>query len=147
MKSKAQTVEDYLEEIPSERRDAISTIRSVVLEHLPNGYEEVMNWGMITYEVPLSTYPDTYNGKPLMYAALGNQKNHMAIYLCGLYCVPGMKDRFLEAFEATGKKLNMGAACVRFKTLRDLPLDIIGSTIAAVDVQTFVAKAKSSHQK
>ena len=147
MKSNAQTIEDYLKDMPSERRDVISAVRKVILEYLPEGYEEVMNWGMITYEVPLSTYPDTYNKKPLMYTALANQKNHMAVYLCGLYCIPGRKESFKKAFEAAGKKLNMGAACVRFKKLTDLPLDVIGKTIAAVEVESFVATAKSVHRK
>ena len=147
MQSDARTIDEYLNEIPVARREVISAVRKVILDHLPVGYEEVMNWGMITYQVPLTTYPDTYNGKPLMYAALANQKNHMAVYLCGLYCIPGMKESFAEAFKAGGRKLNMGASCVRFKKIEDLPLNLIGQTIAVVDVQTFVATAKSVHQK
>jgi uncharacterized protein YdhG (YjbR/CyaY superfamily) len=79
MYSDAKTVEKYLEELPEERRDALEAVRRTILEHLPDGYEEVMNWGMITYQVPLDVYPDTYNGKPLMYAALASQKRHMAL--------------------------------------------------------------------
>ena len=147
MKSSAKTIEDYLNELPPDRKEAVATVRLVVLNHLPKGYEEVMNWGMITYQVPLTAYPDTYNGKPLMYAALANQKNHMAIYLCGLYCISGLKERFQKAFEATGKKLNMGASCIRFKKLDDLPFDLIGNTIATVDMETFVTAAKNVHRR
>ena len=147
MKSNAQSVKEYLNEIPLERRKAIDAVRRVILENLPEGYEEVMNWGMITYQVPLAIYRETYNGKPLMYAALASQKNYMAVYLCGLYCIRGMKKTFEEAFEAAGKKLDMGASCVRFKRLQDLPLDIIGRTISAVDIQTFVETAKTAHGK
>ena len=147
MQSNAQTIEEYLNEMPLARREAISAVRMIILDHLPEGYEEVMNWGMITYQVPLATCSKTYNGKPLMYAALANQKNHMAVYLCGLYCIPGMKESFTEAFRASGQKLNMGASCVRFKRLKDLPLDVIGQTIAAIDIQTFLDTAKSEHRK
>ncbi|MGB2963968.1 MAG: DUF1801 domain-containing protein, partial [Anaerolineales bacterium] len=81
MKSKAVTVAEYLAEMPPDRREAIKKVREIILRNLPEGYQEVMNWGMITYQVPLEVYPDTYNGKPLMYAALANQKNHLAVYL------------------------------------------------------------------
>ena len=147
MKSKAQTIDEYLNDMPLQRRETLSAVRKIILENLPDGYEEVMNWGMIAYQVPLKVYPDTYNKKPLMYAALANQKNYMAVYLCGLYCIPGMKESFQKAFESAGKKLNMGASCVRFKKLQDLPLDVLASTIAAVDLKTFVANAKSVHRK
>ena len=79
MRSEAKTVDGYLAELPRDRREAISAVRRVIVENLPDGYEEAMNWGMITYQVPLSTYPETYNKQPLMYAALASQKNHMAV--------------------------------------------------------------------
>ena len=81
MRSEAKTVDGYLAELPRDRREAISAVRRVIVENLPDGYEEAMNWGMITYQVPLSTYPETSNKQPLMYAALASQKNHMAVYL------------------------------------------------------------------
>jgi uncharacterized protein YdhG (YjbR/CyaY superfamily) len=85
MQSKAATVKQYISELPDDRKADIETVRKVILENLPEGYEEVMNWGMITYQVPLEIYPDTYNDKPLMYAALASQKNHVSIYLTGIY--------------------------------------------------------------
>ena len=96
MRSAANSVEEYLSELLIERQEALQTVRQVILKNLPAGYEEVMNWGMITYEVPLSVYPDTYNKKPLMYAALTSQKNHMAIYLIGIY----MDDQLRRDFES-----------------------------------------------
>jgi uncharacterized protein YdhG (YjbR/CyaY superfamily) len=138
MRSDATSVEGYLDELPDDRREAIDTVRATILEHLPKGYEEVMNWGMITYQVPLETYPDTYNGKPLMYAALASQKHHMAVYLTGVYATPEAKDEFASRYRATGKKLDMGKSCVRFKKLEDLPLDVLGDTIASVPVDEFV---------
>ncbi len=142
MRSTASHVENYLESLPEGRRLALETVRKVVRRRLPRGYIEVMNWGMISYEVPLSTEPHTYNGKPLMYAALASQKNHMAIYLCGLYCVPGEQEKFVEAWKQAGRKLDMGKSCIRFKRLDDLDLDVIGDCIAAMPVAAFVKASK-----
>ncbi|MGI9483638.1 MAG: DUF1801 domain-containing protein [Hyphomicrobiales bacterium] len=142
MRSEAKSVEDYLAELPGDRRAAITAVRKTILENLPEGYVEAMNWGMISYEIPLETCPDTYNGKPLMYAALASQKRHMAVYLCGLYCIAGFKDKFVEAFKASGKKLDMGASCVRFKKLEDLDITLVGETIAAVPVDEFIAASR-----
>ena len=136
--SKAETVEQYLAELPDDRRDAIAEVRDVILDNLPDGYVETMNWGMIAYEVPLETFPDTYNDKPLMYAALASQKNHMAVYLTAVYTDEGTEDSFRERYMATGKKLDMGKSCVRFKKLDQLPLDLIGGVIAETPVDDFL---------
>lgn len=144
MKSGASNVEEYLESLPSERQEALKQVRQTILEHLPEGYEEVINWGMITYQVPLETYPDTYNGKPLMYAALANQKNHMAVYLTGVYMDEDRRESFLDAYRDTGKRLDMGKSCVRFRDLEDLPLELIGRSIAAYPVNVFVEEIKDA---
>jgi uncharacterized protein YdhG (YjbR/CyaY superfamily) len=138
MRSDAESVEQYLAELPDDRRDAIETVRDVILENLPKGYVEGMNWGMITYSVPLDTYPDTYNGEPLMYAGLASQKNHMAVYLSGVYADDGRRDTFLHKYRETGKRLDMGKSCVRFRRIDDLPVDLIGETIAGINVDTFI---------
>ncbi len=145
MRSEATTVEQYLSELPEERRETIATVRDVILEHLPEGYVEVMNWGMITYEVPLETCRDTYNGKPLMYAALASQKRHMAVYLTGIYMSDESRAEFETAYKATGKRLDIGKSCVRFRRLDDLPLDLIGDSIAAIPCDEFVASVKDVH--
>jgi uncharacterized protein YdhG (YjbR/CyaY superfamily) len=142
MRSKAATVEEYLSELPGDRRQAIAAVRKTILENLPRGYEEAMNWGMITYQVPLETYPDTYNGQPLMYAALASQKNHMAVYLTGIYISEDARSEFEAKYEATGKRLDVGKSCIRFKKLDDLPLDLIGECIAAEEVDSFVARCE-----
>ncbi len=136
--SKAETVDDYLGELPDDRRDAIAEVRSVILENLPEGYVEAMSWGMISYEVPLETSGPTYNKKPLMYAALASQKNHMAVYLTQVFADADLEDWFRESYEATGKKLDMGKSCVRFKKLEQLPLDVVGEAIARTSVDDFV---------
>ena len=136
-------MKEYLQELPDERRRAIEKVRKTIRASLPGGYEEAMNWGMITYQVPLATYPDTYNGQPLMYAGLASQKNHMAVYLSAVYQDPRALDTFQDSYQATGKKLDMGKSCVRFKTLDDLPLDLIGETIASVNAEEFVQIQKT----
>ena len=98
MRSDATTVDEYLAGLPDDRRRAIEIVRGVILGHLPAGYVEAMNWGMITYQVPLETYPDTYNKQPLMFAALASQKNHMAVYLTGIYISDEARAEFEEAY-------------------------------------------------
>ncbi len=143
MRSNATTVKQYLEELPVDRRKAITAVRKVILDNLPQGYEEVMNWGMITYQVPIETYPDTYNRKPLMYAALASQKNYMSIYLTGIYMNAAMKRQFESAYKKTAKRYDVGKSCVRFRKLEDLPLELIGDSIAAFPVKEFVNQVKT----
>ncbi len=112
------------------RRATIDAVRAVVLANLPAGYDESFRWGMLSYEIPLHRYPDTYNGKPLMYAALAAQKRYSSLYLTSVYSDPGKLERFVEAYRATGKRLDMGKSCVRFRTLDDLPLDVVADAIA-----------------
>ena len=144
MQSRADTVEQYLAELPDDRKTAIETVRRVVLENLPQGFEEAMNWGMITYQVPLEKYPDTYNGQPLMYAALASQKNHMAVYLTGIYMSEQGRREFEAAYKATGKRCDVGKSCVRFRKLEDIPLPLIGETIASIGVEEFVSRVKAT---
>ena len=139
MRSNAATVEHYLSELPEDRLEAIAAVRRVILDNLPDGFEEVMNWGMITYQVPLSRYPNTYNKKPLMMAALASQKNHMAVYLTGVYADEDSRSRFQIAYQATGKRMDMGQSCVRFRKLEDLPLELVGEAIAEYSVDEFIA--------
>jgi hypothetical protein len=147
MRSDAKTVEGYLSDLPDERREAIEAVRQTILDNLPPGYEEVMNWGMITYQVPLEAYPDTYNGKPLMYAALASQKNHMAVYLTGIYMADETRREFEAAYRATGKRIDVGKSCVRFKKLDDLPLDLIGDHIASQSVEAFTAGYEKAYTR
>lgn len=142
MKSKAETVADYLAEMPPARREAIEKVRETILQNLPEGYEEVMNWGMITYQVPLEVYPDTYNKQPLMYAALANQKNHMAVYLTGIYMDEELNQEFEASYKKTGKRYDVGKSCVRFRKLDDLPLPLIGESIKAMEMDEFVERTK-----
>jgi uncharacterized protein YdhG (YjbR/CyaY superfamily) len=142
MKSEAKTVKEYLEEIPPERREAVEKVRDIILKNLPDGYEEALNWGMITYQVPLEVYPDTYNKQPLMYAALANQKNHMAVYLTGIYMDEELNQEFEEKYKETGKRYDVGKSCVRFRKLDDLPLELIGESIKSMEMEEFIERTK-----
>ena len=144
MRSEATTVEEYLDSLPDDRRQQITRVRHLILANLPDGYVETMNWGMISYEVPLETYPDTYNGKPLMYAALASQKNHMAVYLSGVWGIEGVEPVFKARYLETGKRLDMGKSCVRFRSVDDLPLELIGETIASLPPDEFIAGFEKS---
>ena len=147
MRSEAASVDQYLSELPDERRAAIEEVRDTILANLPAGYEEAINWGMISYQVPLQRYPDTYNGQPLMYAALASQKNHMAVYLTAIYADDNSRGTFLAEYRATGKRLDMGKSCVRFRQLDDLPLDVIGRAIASYPVDDFVDQVEEQRSK
>lgn len=133
--SSAKTVPAYLESLPADRRRTIAKVRAVIRKNLPAGYRETMNWGMICYEIPLSVYPDTYNKQPLGIAALAAQKNYCALYLISVYGDKKVREWFLKEWKKSGKKLSMGKSCVRFRTADDLPLPLIGKTIAKTPVK------------
>ena len=139
MRSEAATVAQYLAELPVERRVVVSAVRDLVRTHLPAGYDEAMNWGMITYQVPLLRCPDTYNGQPLAYAAIAAQKHGYSLYLMGIYGDEALRKRFESAYRATGRRFDVGRSCVRFRSMDDLPLEVIADAIAAVTVDAFCA--------
>jgi uncharacterized protein YdhG (YjbR/CyaY superfamily) len=138
VRSNASTVEQYLAELPDDRRADVESVRDLVLANLPEGYAETIRWGMITYEVPLEVYPDTYNGQPLMFLALAAQKRHLALYLTNVAFVPGGEERFKTRYLETGKKLDMGRSCLRFKKADDLATDLIAETIRSTSLDAFI---------
>ena len=131
VRSNAATVEEYLTELAPDRREQIGAVRNVVLDNLPEGYAESMNWGMISWEIPLDRYPKTYNKQPLM---------------C-VYVHDGTQTEFERRFKASGKKLNMGKSCVRFKTTDDLPMDLIAYTIASTSVDDYIKSYEAARKK
>lgn len=133
--SKATTPTAYLASLPPEQRKVIAAVRDVIRKRLPKGYVETMNWGMLAYEVPLSRYPDPYNKQPLMYLALAAQKNNYAFYMTGVSSNTALMDRLAAAYKAAGRKLDMGKSCLRFKSLDELPLDVIGDIVASTTVE------------
>ncbi len=146
-KSKAETVEEYFAELPVDRRAALAAVRQVILANLPDGYQEMMQFGMIGYVIPLERYPVTYNGQALQYAALSSQKNYMSLYLMNIYGDEAVERWFVEKYKASGKKLDMGKACVRFKSLQDLPIDLVGEAIALTPVARFIERYEASRKR
>ena len=144
MQSDATTVEAYLAELEPDRKTSVSAVRDVILENLPDGYEEVMQYGMISYVVPTSVLADTYNGQPLMYAALASQKRHISLYLTNVYGDEGSAEWFRKRYAESGKKLNMGKSCVRFRKVEDLPLDVVGEAIALTPMDEFLEIYRAS---
>ena len=143
MQSSAKSVQEYLKELPADRREAINAVRGVILANLPKGYVECMSYGMIGYVVPHSIYPKGYqcNPKvPLPFVNLGSQKNHMALHLMCCYCDPKLKAWFEKAWKDTGKKFDMGGGCVRFRKLEDVPLEVIGQLVASLPVDVYIRR-------
>ncbi len=138
VQSKAQTAQAYLEELPEDRREIVSTIRDQILKNLPDGYVESMNWGMLCYEIPLETYSDTYNKQPLGIASIASQKNHISIYMMGCYMVPDQYKILEKAFADMGVKPNMGKSCIRFTKLEKIPLDTIVELIRDFPVDEYI---------
>ena len=141
MQSKATTVEQYLAELPDDRRAAISAVRKVILKNLNKGYEEGMLYGAIGYYVPHSLYPAGYHcdpRQPLGFAALASQKNYMSLYMMPVYSDGATETTFRDEWIKTGKKLDMGKCCIRFKKVEDLALDLIGETIRHTSVKKWI---------
>jgi hypothetical protein len=157
MQSKAPTVHAYLRSLPEDRRAAISAVRDVILKNLDPSYEEGMQYGVIGYYVPHRVYPKGYHcdpKQPLPFAALASQKNYMSLYLMSVYCgcvddSPGNEHAkwFREAWAKTGKKLDMGKACIRFKKIDDLPLDLIGEAIRRVPASMYIQLSEASRAR
>ncbi|HEX8583451.1 MAG TPA: DUF1801 domain-containing protein [Allosphingosinicella sp.] len=142
--SKAATPDAYIAELPPERSELVSRLRALVNAHIPPGLEERMSWGMIGWEVPLETYPHTYNKQPLVFAALAAQKNYTALYLNCVYASAERSKRLQASWAARGKKLDIGKSCLRFRSWDDVAEDALAASIAAVPLDTFIAEYEAS---
>jgi len=147
MQSSAKTVKEFIDSLPADRKKAITTVRKTILKNLPKGFAEEMSYGMISYNVPLKILPDTYNGKPLMYAGLASQKNHMSLHLLNIYGDKKTAEWFIKEYKASGKKFDAGKGCVRFKKLEDLPLELVGKVIAKTSMKEYIKYFKKVHGK
>jgi hypothetical protein len=144
VQSDAATVEAYLAELPDDRRAVIAGVRDTILEHLPAGFVEGMQYGMISYYIPHERYPDTYNDQPLTLAALASQKRYVSLYLMGIYANEDDAWWFREKWTLSGKRLDMGKSCVRFRKLDDVPLDVVGEAIARTSADDLIADYERS---
>jgi hypothetical protein len=153
MKTTFANVDTYLANLPEDRRVAIDAVRATVRKSVPKGIEEGIQYGMIGYYVPHSLYPNGYHcdpKEPLPFISLASQKSHMAIYMFCLYLQSEWKEQFVAEYLASpehiasGKKLDMGASCVRFKKIEDLPMRVIGQAIKRMKLKDFIAAYESS---
>jgi hypothetical protein len=142
VQSPAKTVAEYLASLNPERRKEVQAVRRVIKANLQPGYREVMQYGMISYVVPLSAYPQGYlnrKDEPLPFWALASQKNYVALYASNVYVDKKVEAWFKKAYAGSGKKLDMGKSCIRFKKLDDLPLEVIGKLASMTSPEEFIA--------
>lgn len=145
--NKSKTVSEYLAALPDDRRAVVSQLRTFVKKHLPAGYKEQIGFGAITYAVPQTRLRDTYNGQPLCYAAIAANKNYYSLYLMSAYGDSKEAKKLADGFKKNGKKLDMGKSCLRFKSLDDLPLDVVGDVIGGTPVDAYVQMYLESRKK
>lgn len=144
MQSQAKTPQEYIDSLPEDRRDTIKKLRTLIRKNLPNGYKEQMRWGFICYEVPLSECPDTYNGEPLMYAAIASQKRHYGVYMCGIYVIPRVFKRLTTEWKKRGTRLDIGKSCIRLASWEKCEHDLIAEAIASVPMKEFVSATNAA---
>jgi hypothetical protein len=144
---RAASVVEYLAKLTPEKRAQISGVLSLVRNSIPAGYEEAINWGVISWHIPLSRFPDTYNGFPLTYVGLAAQKNYNSLYLMSVNGNKAQEARLQQGFEREGKKLDMGKACIHFQTEHDLALGVIRDLIARTSVDDYIALYRSVPRK
>jgi hypothetical protein len=151
MQIKAETPEEYIEKIPEDRKDAIRSLRKVILENLPSGFQEVIGYGMIGYVVPHSIYPKGYHSTPklpLPFINLASQKNHIALYHMGLYSNKELLEWFTAEYSIqTKQKLDMGKGCVRFKNPGKIPFSLIGELASRITVKDWISTYEKHHLK
>lgn len=153
MQSKAASVEQYLKSLDPQRRAVVSAVRDVVNANVDPAFEEGMQYGMIGWYLPHSRYPAGYHcdpKQPLPFAGLASQKQHFSLYMMGLYVCPDMDERaglahwFRTAWENTGRKLDMGKACVRFKKLDDVALDVVAEAFRVLTAAKYVQRYEAA---
>lgn len=142
MPSKATTVEEYIAELPEDRKEAVTKLRKTIKKNLPKGFEECMGYGMIGYVVPHKLYSKGYHCNPetpLPFMNLASQKNFVAVYHMGVYSSPALLKWFTDEYAKTGAgKLDMGKSCIRFKNISKIPYDLIGELAAKITVQEWI---------
>ncbi len=142
MKIPANTVEEYLEGVPDDRKSAFNKLREGIVKNLPDNFEEAMSYGMIGYVVPLSVYPDGYHCKkdtPLPFMNIANQKNFIAVYHMGIYANPELMKWFTSEYPKHCKrKLDMGKSCIRFKKMDDIPFELINELTTKMSAQAWI---------
>ena len=151
MQSKATTPEQYLDELPEDRKEPIKLLRQQILNNLPKGVEERISYGMLGYVIPHSVYPDGYHctpENPLPFMNLASQKNFVAVYSMVLYAKEDLMKWFVSEYSKHCKyKLDMGKSCIRFKRMNDIPYDLIGELTAKVSTDEWIALYEKLYKK
>jgi uncharacterized protein YdhG (YjbR/CyaY superfamily) len=151
MQSKATTPEQYLAELPEDRREAMSKLREVTLQNIPKGFEEQISFGMLGYVVPHSIYPNGYHCNPkdpLPFFAIASQKNSINIYHMMVYADKNLHDWFSAEYPKYCKsKLDMGKSCIRFKKINDIPYDLIGELLSKVTLEQWISEYENTLKK
>ncbi|MCK8059178.1 MULTISPECIES: DUF1801 domain-containing protein [unclassified Fusibacter] len=147
----ASNIKEYLSQLPEDRRVVLENLRTVILEHLPEGFKETLSYNMIGYVVPHSIYPKGYHTDPtlpLPFINLGSQKNYIAIYHMGIYADQQLHDWFVTEYAKRCKyKLDMGKSCIRLKRMDDIPYDLIGELVEKITVDEWVTSYDSIKSK
>jgi len=142
MQSTAKTVNDYLEELPEERKASFSKLRNSILKNLPKGFVEEMSYGMIGYVVPHSTYPNGYHCNPklpLPFMNIASQKNFFALHHLGIYANPELLEWFTNEYpKHSSLKLDIGKGCIRFKKMDQIPFDLIAELAGKMSVEDWI---------
>lgn len=151
MQSKASTPEQYIKELPEDRREVISRLRQTALDNLPKGFEETMGYGMLGYVVPFSRYPDGYHcdpKTPLPFMNIASQKNHIAVYHSGIYNDPKLLEWFTNEYpKHVSGKLDMGKSCIRFKNPKKIPYELLGELFTKMTVEDWISRYESAVKK
>lgn len=142
MPAKTPSVTEFIDRLPVERRREVKRIRSLIRKHLPAGYEEVISKNMLVYQVPFARFAETRNKQPLWYVALASEKSYLSLHLMSVYGDQAAAQRLKDGFQAAGKKLDMGKACIRFQSADDLPLEVVGAAIASMPVDRWIEVAR-----
>ena len=138
---KNNSAEAYIANLPEDRKSMMQAVYEVIEKNIDPKFEQGMQYGLPAWFLPHSEYPDGYHcdpKQPLPFAGIGNQKNHIGIYLFGVYCDPKESEKFAKEWKSAGKKLDMGKSCIRVKTLKDIPLEVISKLFQRMTASRFV---------
>lgn len=151
MQSTAKTPQEYIDSLPEDRKTVISKLRNVILKNIPEGFEEMMGYGMLGFAVPHTIYPNGYHCDPklpLPFLGIASQKNFVALYHMGIYADPKLSTWFVTEYPKHAKtKLDMGKSCIRFKKMEDIPYDLIGDLASKMTVQDWISRYENNFKK
>jgi uncharacterized protein YdhG (YjbR/CyaY superfamily) len=151
MKIEATSPDNYIEQLTEERQEVVGKIRKVILDNLPENFEETMNYGMIGYVVPHSVYPNGYHCDtklPLPFMNIASQKNFVALYHMGIYANPKIMDWFVAEYpKYCTNKIDMGKSCIRFKKMDQIPYQLIGELVAKMTCQEWIDLYEENFKK